>query len=67
MAVEPCTAQKLADKVYFDKDWNIIQNASNAEYYRLYNAKDKSKIGLKPYQDYYINGKLQGEGFYSRI
>lgn len=67
LAVEPCTAQKLADKVYFDKDWNIIQNASNAEYYRLYNAKDKSKIGLKPYQDYYINGKLQGEGFYSRI
>ena len=66
LAIEPCSAQKLADKVYFDNNWNIIQNASNAAYYRLYNAKDKSK-GLKPYQDYYINGKLQGEGFYSRI
>lgn len=66
LAIEPCSAQKLADKVYFDNNWNIIPNASNASYYRLYNAKDKSK-GLKPYQDYYINGKLQGEGFYSRI
>jgi len=59
-------AQKLTDKVYFDEDWNVISNASEASYYRLYNAKDKS-TGLKPYQDYYINGKLQGEGFYSRI
>ena len=59
-------AQKLTDKVYFDEDWNVISNASEASYYRLYNAKDKS-TGLKPYQDYYINGRLQGEGFYSHI
>lgn len=58
--------QALKDKVYFDEKWNVVSDQSSAAYYRLYNAKDKSK-GLKPYQDYYINGKLQGEGFYSRI
>lgn len=66
ISIATCTAQNLNDKIYYDKDWNVISNASDASYYRLYNAKDKS-TGLKPYQDYYINGKLQGEGFYSRI
>lgn len=66
ISIATCTAQSLNDKVYFDEDWNVISNASEASYYRLYNAKDKS-TGLKPYQDYYINGRLQGEGFYSHI
>ncbi|MBR4265453.1 MAG: hypothetical protein IKQ46_05270 [Bacteroidales bacterium] len=61
-----CTAQEFKDKVYFDEDWNITDDASKASYYRLYNANDKSS-GLKPYQDYYINGILQGDGYYSRI
>lgn len=60
------TAQNLKDKVYFDEDWNVITNASKAAYYRLYDAKDHSD-GLKPYKDYYISGKLQGEGFYSKV
>ena len=64
--VNICCGQALKDKVYFDEKWNVVNDQSSAAYYRLYNAKDKSK-GLKPYQDYYINGKLQGEGFYSRI
>ena len=25
-----CTAQQLKDKVYFDEDWNIINDASKA-------------------------------------
>ncbi|MBP5503246.1 MAG: hypothetical protein J6Y24_10720 [Bacteroidales bacterium] len=61
-----CTAQQLKDKVYFDEDWNVISDASKASYYRLYNANDKS-TGLKPYKDFYINGILQGEGYYSRV
>lgn len=61
-----CTAQQLKDKVYFDEDWNVIADASKASYYRLYNANDKS-TGLKPYKDFYINGILQGEGYYSKI
>lgn len=64
--VNICCGQALKDKVYLDEKWNVVNDQSSAAYYRLYNAKDKSK-GLKPYQDYYINGKLQGEGFYSRI
>ena len=66
LSVATCTAQTLNDKVYFDEDWNIVAKASDASYYRLYNAKDKS-AGLKPYKDYYIDGRLQGEGFYSHI
>ena len=61
-----CTAQQLKDKVYFDEDWNIINDASKATHYRLYNSNDQSE-GPKPYKDYYIGGKLMGEGFYSRI
>ena len=56
------TAQELKDKMYFDKDWNVTTNAKDAAFYRLYNASDKS-AGRKPYKDYYISGKLQGEGF----
>lgn len=37
-----CTAQEFKDKVYFDEDWNITDDASKASYYRLYNANDKS-------------------------
>ena len=61
-----CTAQELKDKVYFDEDWNVIADASKATHYRLYNANDQSE-GPKPYKDYYVGGKLMGEGFYSRI
>ncbi len=64
--VNICCGQALKDKIFFDKDWNVTNNQSTAEYYRLYNAKDKSK-GLKQYRDYYITGELQGEGFYSSI
>ncbi|MBQ3655909.1 MAG: hypothetical protein II956_03550 [Bacteroidales bacterium] len=56
------TAQELKDKLYFDEDWNEIEDANEAAYYRLYNADDKSE-GRKPYKDFFINGKLQGEGF----
>ena len=56
-------AQNLNDTIYFDKDWNIIEDKNEAAFFRLYNAADKSD-GLKPYQDYYINGTLQGEGYF---
>ncbi len=56
-------AQNLNDTIYFDKDWNIIEDKNEAAFFRLYNATDKSD-GLKPYQDYYIDGRLQGEGYF---
>lgn len=58
-------AQNLTDKVYFDEEWNVISDASKASYYRLYNANDQSTV--KPFKDYYIDGTLNGEGFYSEI
>ena len=54
-------AQNLNDKIYFDEDWNVITDATKAAFYRLYDANDKSE-GRKPYKDFYISGKLQGEG-----
>ena len=56
-------AQNLNDTIYFDEKWNITTDAEEAAFYRLYNAADKSN-GRKPYQDYYINGTLQGEGYF---
>ena len=62
LSVATCKAQSLNDTIYYDEDWNIINNAAEASFYRLYNAADKSD-GRKPYRDYYIDGRLQGEGY----
>ncbi len=59
-------AQDLKDKIYYNEDWYVVKKASDASYYRLYNASDKSE-GPKPYRDYYITGELQNEGTYISI
>ena len=56
-------AQNLTDTLYYDEDWEMVDDAAEASFYRLYNAADKSE-GRKPYQDFYIDGTLQGDGYY---
>ena len=55
------TAQNLSDTLYYDKNWKKVNDKSSASFYRLYNAADTTE-GRKPYRDYYMSGKLQGEG-----
>ena len=48
-------------KVFYDSDWNITEDQSNAEYYRIYgdyNPKDQC-WALKAY---FISGEIQWEG-----
>jgi CHAT domain-containing protein/tetratricopeptide (TPR) repeat protein len=45
--------------ILYDKDWNIIQESANAQFYRLITYKDDKPIG-KVY-DMYANGKIQME------
>ncbi len=62
LSVATCTAQNLRDTIYYDEDWKIVKSKAEASFYRLYNASDKS-ASRKPYKDYYIDGRLQGEGY----
>ncbi|MBO7599381.1 MAG: hypothetical protein J6T70_20295 [Bacteroidales bacterium] len=56
-----CAGQSLNDTIYYNKNWKKVNDKSSASFYRLYNASDTTE-GRKPYRDYYISGKLQGEG-----
>lgn len=60
-----CAVTKLSaqqDTIYYDADWKIAKKA-DAEFYRPIPLK---KLGvLYEVRDYYINGKLQMEGYYT--
>ncbi len=55
-------AQK--DTLYFDADWNKTTKAE-AEFYRLLPLKKIENLYLV--KDYYLNGSIQMEGYYSNV
>ena len=50
-------------KIYFDQEWKI-SDKENAHFYRVITKKNDSLFHVK---DYYINGALQMDGYYSNI
>jgi len=54
-------------KIYYDENWNIIENLQEAKYYRLVNFESKyyPKNGLV--QDFYISGKIQNKFYVSYL
>lgn len=64
----PQSPNKLNDKgervgpwtVLFDTDWKTVTKPEEAAYYRVVTYKDGKPDGIT--RDYYLSGKLQGEG-----
>ncbi|WP_324023661.1 hypothetical protein QSV08_12455 [Maribacter sp. BPC-D8] len=50
-------------KIYFNKDWKTTTK-EEAQYYRILQKKNDSLFHIK---DYYINGNLQMEGYFSNL
>lgn len=49
------------EKIYYDKEWQVVQSPSKAEYYRLITFDANGKpVGIV--KDYYLTGELQWEG-----
>ena len=48
-------------KIYYDKDWLVVESKKKATYYREITRKSKTDPGGKV-KDFFITGELQGEG-----
>ena len=59
-------AQVQIDTLYYDKDWKGIEHPAFATYYRV-TMSSKTESVRNRYRDFYMNGKMQGEGFYISI
>lgn len=54
------------DTIYYDKNWKGVSSPVFADFYRVYDASDKSEF-RKRFRDYYITGELQSEGGFVSI
>lgn len=59
-------AQVQIDTLYYDKDWKGIEHPTFATYYRVTMSSDNGSVRNR-YRDFYMNGKMQGEGFFISI
>ena len=59
-------AQVQIDTIYYDKDWKGIDHPAFATYYRITMSSKKGPARNR-YRDFYMNGKMQGEGFYISV
>lgn len=50
------------DTVFFDNDWKVTDTKSTASFFRVKNKTTGNQYNVR---DYYINGLLQMEGFYT--
>lgn len=56
-------AQQQQDTIFYDDNWNEISNKDSVSFYRIiFKESDQFKV-----LDYYINGNLQMEGYFSSI
>lgn len=56
-------AQQQKDTIFYNNDWTVISNREGAEFYRI-TIEEANQFKVL---DYYINGKIQMEGFLSSI
>ena len=66
MCANTLQAQVLKDTIYYNEDWDVVGSASDASFFRLYDASDKSE-GRKPFKDFLTTGDLRNEGFYLSV
>lgn len=59
-------AQDLKNKVYYDKNWNVVKKESDATYCRYYNAKDQG-VERKKFYDILMTGQRYADGEYIYI
>lgn len=59
-------AQLFTDTVYFDSQWERIEDESQATYYRIISNDTSGKIQFLV-NDYYMSGQLQMSGTYKSI
>lgn len=55
--------QAKIDTLYYDKDWNGVDDKVFATYFRVVENTNDT-ISRKPLKDYYITGELRSEGYY---
>ena len=60
------SAAQDIDTIYYDDNWEMIDNVKEAVYYRVY-ANEKNEDGLYDLSDYFISGELQMTGQYTDI
>jgi TonB family protein len=58
VALGPCTIAQTSpySKKFFDREWKVVTDSSNASYYRVIEKKDSNDFIMK---DYYISGAIE--------
>jgi hypothetical protein len=59
----PLTSFGQEEKIYYNSEWKVCEK-SEAEYFRIITF-DKNKNPKGKVKDFYLNGKLQWEGYLS--
>ena len=59
LATYPCLCQNRADTIYYNTNWEIVNNIKIASYYRVIQIADSNGY---LFTDYYITGEQQGRG-----